>query len=339
MNTISQLNYKRSGWIDLIRGVLMCLVFLYLFTSDWDSISIKKKWMQVLRGILCPYFLFMITFLLPKIIFLHYDWKLAIQDIYLLRASWFVIAIGVLQLMYAIPMKYFKKNSSFIIMSIFYGLIGYFFILLYRNLPFWFKENPLLYSKAMPGCLPACINLAFLAAPFFSLGILYRKFEKQFRVNENLFIGIILFFAYLCIVINDHNTLNSYLVFASCASNNFLIYILYFIIVMISLIMICKKIDIIKPLNFIGKNSLLFYYFNIAMLRITGTIYDKGLSLMDLDNIKTILGYGNYILVTILAIIVTFPIVWFIDNNIPILSGKREAYDKLSKRLNIKINL
>lgn len=75
------------------------------------------------------------------------------------------------------------------------------------------------------------------------------------------------------------------------------------------------------------------------MLRITGTIYDKGLSLMDLDNIKTILGYGNYILVTILAIIVTFPIVWFIDNNIPILSGKREAYDKLSKRLNIKINL
>lgn len=190
MNTISQLNYKRSGWIDLIRGVLMCLVFLYhsevfygnghiwnwlyepifltgfffisgyLFTSDWDSISIKKKWMQVLRGILCPYFLFMITFLLPKIIFLHYDWKLAIQDIYLLRASWFVIAIGVLQLMYAIPMKYFKKNSSFIIMSIFYGLIGYFFILLYRNLPFWFKENPLLYSKAMPGCLPACINLA-----------------------------------------------------------------------------------------------------------------------------------------------------------------------------------
>ena len=137
--------------------------------------------MQVVRAILIPYFIFMILFFLPKIVLLHYDWKETVQNILLLRASWFVIAIGVLQILYAITMKFFRKVGSFILISLVYGLIGYGCLMLYRDLPSWFIENSILYSKDMPGCMPACINLAFLSTPFFSLGILYRKYENTIQ--------------------------------------------------------------------------------------------------------------------------------------------------------------
>lgn len=161
----------------------------YLFTSDWGKVTIKGKWLQVVRGILIPYFLFMVAFFLPKLVLLHYDGKESIIDIVLLRASWFVIAIGVLQLLYAFTLKFCKKASAFVLASVLYSLIGFACVLLYRDLPEWYKSSALLHSSAMPGCMPACLNLAFLASPFFSLGMLYRKYEDGLKLNANLILG------------------------------------------------------------------------------------------------------------------------------------------------------
>lgn len=228
MNALNQVE-QRKGWLDLSRGFLMCLVFLYhstsfykagveynqyswlftpifltgfffvsgyLFTSDWENISIKRKWLQVARGILIPYFLFMALFLLPKLILLRYDWRETVMDIVLLRASWFVIVIGVLQLLYAITWKYCNKVAPFILISLVYTAIGYGCILLYRELPEWIVHNPILHSSSMPGCMPVCVNLAFLSAPFFALGILYRKYERKLKLNAGFAFGMLLLTAY-----------------------------------------------------------------------------------------------------------------------------------------------
>ena len=106
---------------------------------------------------------------------------------------------------------------------------------------------------------------------------------------------------------------------------------------MAALIMICKKIDNIRPLNYIGENTLLFYYFNVIMLRVAGKVYDTFINMCHLQLMKESLGYGNYIIVSIIAILATFPIVWFINKYMPILTGKKDAYNKLSKKLNLNI--
>ena len=362
------LSKPRYGWLDLSRGVLMCLVFLYhsevfygkghlwswlfnpiflsgfffvsgyLFTSNWNKVTIKGKWLQVVRGILIPYFLFMSAFILPKLLLLHYDAKESIMDIFLLRASWFVIAIGVLQLLYAFTLKYCRKVQIFIIVSILYSLIGFACVVLYRNLPEWYKSNPILHSSAMPGCMPACLNLAFLASPFFSLGLLYRKFEDKLKMNANLLLGGALLVVYLIVVVCDHNTIGTSFNYASCSSNNYLMNMLYFLVAIAALITICKKIDTIRPLNYIGKNTLLFYYFNVLMLRIAGMVYDKVFALAHLSSVKETLGYGNYIIVTIMAVVGTFPLVWFINKYLPLLTGRKDAYINISKKLKININ-
>lgn len=365
---MSTLAGNRKDYLDLCRGILMCLVFLYhsevfygkehliawifspiflsgfffisgyLFTSDWKKVSIRQKWIQVLRVILIPYIIFMSAFLLPKLVLLNYDWRVTVCDILLLRASWFVIAIGVLQMLYAITIKIICNTLQFLLCSIVFTLIGYSFILLYRNLPDWISLSPILYSKSMPGCLPACINLAFMATPFFSLGMLYRKYENKVKLNANPFLGIVALIIYVAIVYLDHFTMQTSFTFASCESSNYLLMIFYFIIAMSSLIMLCKKVDTIKPLNYIGENTLLFYYFNILMLRVAGMLYDKCVVWANLSSFKDDMGYGNYIIVTLLAISGTFPIVWFINKYMPLLTGNKVAFNKLSKIIGLNIN-
>ena len=310
----------------------------YLFTSDWEKVNIRSKWMQVLRGILIPYIIFMLAFLLPKLVLLNNDWRVSICDIFLLRASWFVIAIGVLQMLYAITIKIVRNMPQFLLCSIVFTLIGYGFIMLYRNLPDWISMSPILHSNSMPGCFPACVNLAFMASPFFSLGVLYRKYENKIKLNANLVLGIFVFLVYMMIMYLDHLTIRTSFTFASCESSNYLLVIFYFIIAMSSLIMLCKKVDTVKPLNYIGENTLLFYYFNILMLRVVGMLYNKFIVLANLNSFKENIGYGNYIIVTFFAIIGTFPIVWFINKYMPLLTGNKAAFNKLSKKLRLNIN-
>lgn len=359
---------SRLGWLDLIRGFLMCLVFLYhcevfygtghswswffepifltgfffvsgyLYTLNWEKVTIKVKWMQVLRGVLIPYYFFMFTFLIPKIVLLHYDWRQTVEDIFLLRASWFVIAIGFLQLLYALTLNASKKVSVFVALSILYTLIGYVCVLLYRNLPEWYLNNKILYSEAMPGCMPACLNLVFLATPFFSMGMLYRKYENKLRVTTSYRIGVIMLILYLFVLTLDHHNIGSSLCYAGCSSNNLMLVIIYFLLAMFALIAICKKIHVFKVLNYIGGNTLLFYYFNIVMLRVAGTVYDKVIAVAYLDGIKELLGYGNCLVVTLMAISFTFPLVWFINKYLPLLTGKKKEYIEISKKLNININ-
>lgn len=107
---------------------------------------------------------------------------------------------------------------------------------------------------------------------------------------------------------------------------------------MSALIMICEKVEVIKPINYIGENTLLFYYFNVIMLRIAGMLYDKGMGLAHWNELKESFGYCNYIIVTLMAIIGTFPVVWLINKYLPLLAGRKETYNKISRKLNLNIN-
>jgi len=343
---------KRLEWLDLIRGFLMILVYIYhsevfygnghswswvfnpifltgfffvwgyLFSDGKSAVSLSRKWKQVCRSILIPYFIITISFLVPKIIFLHYDWKVALSDIILLRASWFVIAIGVLQLIYGLLFRYTKKISNIIILSCLLFFSGYLFVYLNRIRPEWLLNNPILHSDLMTSCMPLCINLALLAIPFFITGIIYRRYEGETKAEDNIKKGLAILILYVVLVTVNHFTIKSDLTFAACACNDFAVVYSLFIISMYALILISRKIDRIQCINYIGKNSLLFYFFNILLLRISGFVYDKTLEIVGLSAVKEYIGYGNEIIVSLIAVASAFPIVWMINKYFPILSGK-----------------
>lgn len=281
----------RKDWCDLARGFLMFLVFVYhsevyygnehtwswtfmpffltgfiflsgyFFCSDFSKVSLSGKCFQVIRSIVIPYLCFMFVFFIPKVLFVLDDSMQQLIDIILFRASWFVVVIGVLQIVYAIIMQnasMWKLIASTIIMF----AIGYAIVVIYRFRPDFIFSNIWLESHQLPGRLPLCINLALVLSPFYLFGILYRKYEDRIKLPISWGFLITILLIYIAVWTMDHFFIGSYAIFAVDAFNNILLIYVYALIAIACIIVASKKIDRLPLLNYVGKFSLLFYYFN-----------------------------------------------------------------------------
>lgn len=199
----------RYDWADFMRGLLMVLVVVYhsqsyyytgykwswvfepvflsgfffvsgfLFCRDIKNVDLKTKAKQVLRGIVFPYFCFMFIIALPKILLGHADLRQLLIDIFLMRASWFVVAVGGMQLIFAMILEIRPTIRAIMIGTLFMFAFGYALVVMYRNPPIWLLNNPWLHSVELPNRLPLCVNLTMVQSPFFLLGILYRQHEVE----------------------------------------------------------------------------------------------------------------------------------------------------------------
>ncbi len=111
----------------------------------------------------------------------HAEAKQLMIDILMLRASWFVIAVGVMSLLYAIILRICPSVRALLVGTTIMFALGYVLVLMYRNPPIWLTDNPWLHSKELPNRLPGCINLALVQSPFYLLGILFRRNETKLR--------------------------------------------------------------------------------------------------------------------------------------------------------------
>ena len=147
---------QRKDWVDFGKGLLMILVYVYhseviigsqhsfswwfapffltgffflsgyLYTSNIRLVNFKEKLKQVFRTILVPYVIFMVFMLGPQIMLLDIDAEQQIIDVLMFRASWFVVVIGVLQIIYTCLIR-IKADLLFVSLAtiILFGL-GYF---------------------------------------------------------------------------------------------------------------------------------------------------------------------------------------------------------------------
>lgn len=353
---------KRYDWADLMRGIMMFLVVLYhsevyygfghswswvfepfflsgfffisgyLFTRDIAKVDFMSKLKQVCRVIIVPYFIFMIVMALPKIVLGHSNAQQILIDIVMLRASWFVIAIAVMQLLYAAILYIRPSVTSIVVTTAFMFLIGYAFVVMYRDCQQWLVETPWLYSDDLPNRLPACLNLALVQSPFFALGILFRYFEAsipKYVLEGKILIMNVLMYIVLYIWI-DHSYIGSSMCVVMDQYNNILLIFLIGLIGIWALMCISNRIQNWKLLNYIGKYSILFYFLNGATLIFVSALIKKA-EFMDPDN------YFNQFLVAVIATAVMFPCVWFINKYLPLLSGSKDSFNKLSKKLGLRI--
>lgn len=135
----------------------------------------------------------------------------------------------------------------------------------------------------------------------------------------------------LLYVIIDHNTLNSSMRVAIDQYNNILLIYFYSIIGIWSLMCLSNIIQYWKPLNYIGKHSILFYFLNGSILTIISALMHK-VPFMDSNN------YINQIIVAIIATVFTFPCVWFINKYMPILRGAKDSFNRISHKIGLKIS-
>lgn len=352
---------QRYDWADFMRGLMMFLVILYhsevyyfnnhtwswifepvfltgfffisgfLFTRDITTVTIKNKLLQVVRAIIVPYFIFTIALALPKFITNKSDATQLIIDIVTMRASWFVIAIGVMQILYALALSLKKSITALCVWTCIFFTLGYLSVLLYRERPTWLVDNTWLNSNDLPNRFPLCLNLALVQTPFFFLGILFRQYESMWNLPmgvKALAITTILYaISYLWL---DHVYIGSRMCVVVHSYNNILLVYFYAVIAIWALMCLSKYIQVWMPLNYIGKYSILFYFLNGGALTFVSELVKK-ISFIEPSF------YLNQIVVAILATILMFPCVWIINRYLPILSGNRDSFNRLSKKIGLNI--
>lgn len=354
-------NHGRYEWADFLRGLLMILVVIYhsesyyytgykwswvyqpvflsgfffvsgfLFCHDIQQVCLKKKVKQVLRGILFPYFVFMLLMAAPKIMVGHAEAKQLMIDILMLRASWFVIAVGAMSLLYAIILKISPSEKALFVGTIVMFTLGYALVVIYRNPPFWLTDNPWLHSKELPNRLPGCINLAFVQSPFYLLGILFRRHETQFKkyLGKSYLIPVSFLYVVLWGII-DHCFIGSYAIVAIDSYKNIFLVYLYAMVGIWALLCLGYLVQCWAPINYIGRYSILFYFLNGGILTITAAILKRvpGLNSAHL--------YSQLICV-LMAVGLLFIATFIITRWFPVLTGEKSAFNKWSERLGFRV--
>ena len=357
---------ERFEWIDFSRGLLMALVFVYhsevyyyhdhsyswmftpffltgfffvsgfLFSKDIQNVSIKSKVKQIFRGLLIPYLIFESLLFIPKILTGRGSAYQLLGDVLLFRGSWFIIAIGVMQLLYAIVLRVSPTKISLILSSILFFVLGTELCSIYFvDSAFYNKvlASPILFSADLPNRMPFCLNLALFNCPFFGGGIFCSLYRNRFvSMCEKKYMFLLSLMGYIslyCVI--DHFFIGSYWTGATGAYHNLPLMIIYSILgiwMTCSLSVLVKKIH---PINYIGKYSIVFAFVNGACLTIASLLMNK-LENVDASN------YFNQLTVALIALILAWVVTALINKFFPIMRGEKESFNKISEKIGVSIS-
>ena len=337
----------RKAWVDFGKGVSMFLVVLYhsesyypmsdagysnlfaffrmpfffflsgyLFTSDYLHFSFRKKMLQIFRGIVWTYLIFTTVIWIPKNLANGTSVLLGVKEILLGWASWFVVALGGAQLLFAIVLRKTKN--------------------LYLIAAFMLVALVLGYHTGQLGRLPFQLDKTLLVVFFFGLGFFYRLYESRLRWLEGdwrntLLLAVLYFTLYSVDTARFHTVKN---VFGTSVYTNFPLYILYALLGIAMMVCLCKRMpaDKMKGVCFIGVNSLVFYYLNGGVIKVLSFVFNKlGLHL------PAVFGYMEILLMAVTVSFVIALIVRFIKSYMPIAIGDKNAFNSLAKKLNLKV--
>lgn len=264
------------SWSFIFQPFFLAGYFIisgYLAFNGKD-VSFSRKFKQVIRSLIIPYIIFTGGLILPKMFFYHNDVAVLLSDIALFRASWFVVVIAICQLLYAWMFSAKLEDRLIGIITLCLFIVGCWSVLFYRDLPAWFTDSTLLNSDYLPNRMPFCINLALMSLPFFYLGILWRKFTGGQQIKPLSIMKLcVVFVLYLFILLIDNSVWHSSIYIVVHSYNNLMLVFLYAILGSFVLIELCRRLDRIPLINYIGRNSILFYFLNGISLRVTILIF------------------------------------------------------------------
>ncbi|MBQ7421968.1 MAG: acyltransferase family protein [Prevotella sp.] len=320
----------RLPWIDLLRGFCMLAILLdhtelyyadtniinyhlyvtdalmtfffisgYLFWKPNRAFSVRRKLASIARTIVVPYFIFTAVIALPKAFVHGTDFHLASTAVHILtgRASWFVAALITAELLFSIVLHFSRgKHCILAAFSVFSFLLS---VVLSTRFPldFWQIDN------------------ALLAVPMLYAGYLYHQKESFInRFNTKSFTLLLFLLSIIIKVYIQRQSVS--LLIEPVSISNYAVFIADCAVSVLLLTNICKQLPAIKPIEWTGRRSLVYYFF-CGGVPLT---VSKALN-------KISFGYeGHYYRVVIAFIavyIITSLIAWFVYRYVPKITGQR----------------
>lgn len=270
---------QRLAWADLARGFCMMAILLfhtekyyageeiipyalyvdnvlitfffisgYLFHNPQKAFSVPHKLLSILRGIIIPYFIFTAVIALPKA-FVHDDTSLAetYADVLTGHASWFVAALAVAQVVFALYVKISGHRPMvlawmcalpYLIMAAVYHLVD---SERWTSTNFW------------------CWHNALLMLPFICAGYLFRRHSQWMNLIKRPWAIILMLISEVILKywIYSHSL---FMTLQPIHIDSFTLLLIDGLIGCLLIIAVCHWLPRIKWVEWTGAHSLVYYF-------------------------------------------------------------------------------
>lgn len=299
----TEIYYTGDNVIDYNLYVVNALVLFFILSGylmyKGSNFNIRHKLHSIFRGLLIPYLIFTTILYIPKSLIHGSGVNISEMATNILtgQASWFVAALCITELIFALTLWITKEKSIGILTT---GICG-FGISIYLstgNQPyFWQLDN-------------ACQALFFLC-----IGYFYHKYELVFnKINKLSYISI-LFIFYLIIKVYEYVNHVELLIW-NIHITNYPLFLIDIFVSSLLIIQVFKMLPNSKWLSWTGKHSIVYYFLCGGVPLLVSKLFTKlGCSYQ-----------GNYLLVVaafLLVYIITSIITYFIYRYFPFIVGKK----------------
>lgn len=316
---------ERIKWMDIMKGICMLFVILshtgyisrwmwciytpfflsgfffvsgYFFFGNWVYNNRLQKLVNIFTSILLPYLVYwVLSFSVEQILKKNFFFFPELVDnIIKGNKLWFVSCLLVCELITWLFLVVIKGKKIFLYFFPFINLIIY---------VLWPKsDSPLIWY----------VNISFLANVYLGIGMITKLHYWDLIRYLNRSVGIVLLILVGLIIMSDmifclnEGSFNKYF-------SNFPFFFIESLFCIFALIYVCKNI-ICKNcyLEYIGINSLLYYFFANQALNITRKVG----SLLGIDSPNILYALISVLFVSIFLVI---PI-YLVNKYIPVMSGK-----------------
>ena len=314
---------QRIGWIDFLRGVSMILILVfhtevyfkefnvtpyYIYTTNAIVLfyfisgylthhsALHSSLRRIVRSLLIPYFVFTSLIALPKVFIRGSEINLADIAVLILsgRASWFIVALMVAELMFILLLWISRGKHSWLFIVAVICFVTY-YLIPFNQHNYWQWQD------------------ALLAFDFLYAGYLYRQYASLFHTINRPFYSFLFLLLLITIKIYEY-PLN--LPMRNIAIENIPLFLADSIVWLLLVITLIRYIPRQRMVEWTGQHSIVYYFMAggcplvvSILMRKAGLPYD---------------GYMyRYWIALALTYVLATAITWLIYRYIPYITGKK----------------
>ncbi len=317
---------QRVRWIDFLRGISMIMILIFhtetyykenditpyyfyttnaiilfyvisgwLFYKEAVDFSLKHKAKSIFHSMVIPYFLFTALIAVPKLLIRHQviEWQEIIENILLGRASWFIAALIVAELLFSLFLVISKGKNKLLLPLAVICIIIY-FIIPFNVHNIWQWQD------------------ALLAVFFLYTGYLCHQNKQLMNyINKPLY-SILLLSLLIMIKIVEYKV---DLPMRNIAIENVLLFLADALIWLFLVLSIISYIPHSRLIEWTGRHSIVYYFLAGGV----PLLVSKGLNYLSLTNHNSL----SLLLAICLVYLIATIIVWMIDRLLSLFNLNR----------------
>lgn len=276
--------------------ILFYFISGYLFYQT-NTFQWQKRIVSIVRSLLIPYFIFTMLIAVPKLLIrqMDIDWTEIAYNILTGRASWFIAALIVGELIFTTLLVTTRGNTLWLSIAAAAGFIIY-YIIPFNQHNYWQWQD------------------ALLTVTFMYSGYAFHQYKEHFNTINSPLYSLLLLLVLIFIKVYEYDV---DLLMYNIAIKNIPLFLADSIVWLLFIISLIKYIPRLRIIEWTGQHCIVYYFLAGGCPLIVSMVFNK-------------IGFAyegylyRYILAIVLVYFMTTGLTWLVYRYVPFITGRRK---------------